>query len=97
MGRHIQIPGIPPGMPIQQAVVKIAPCEAKLLSGRRFCFHPDAIKAIQENSRGCLLWLAGWEKPFELACSYETFIDRAGLDPQRLEAEEVQTVERPGS
>lgn len=95
MPRQIQIPGVPPGFPMpQQAVVKIAPCEAKTLQGDRFCFHPDAIKGIQENARGCLLWLSGWEKPFELACTYDIFIERAGLEPQKLEAEEVQTVER---
>ena len=86
-GPQIQIPGqMPPGMMPQPTVVKISPCQVYLKKGEKLCFSPEMIKCIREvPGDGCLLYITGFEKPFELACSYDLFLERAGVNPQKIE------------
>ena len=75
----------------QPQVVKVSPCQVYLSDGTKFCFNPEQIKAIQERNEhdkegiGCWLYISGFQNPFELACSYELFLERAGVNPQKLE------------
>lgn len=77
----------------QQQVVKVNPCQVYLKKGGKLCFNPETIKAIQEvpgvegsgEHDGCLLFIAGFEEPFWLACSYELFLERANVNPQKIE------------
>ncbi len=85
---HLQIPGqLPPGMMPQPAVVKVNPCQVYLTDGKRFCFNPEQIKAIREGTGDvpCYLYIAGFPDPVDLACSYDLFLERAGVTPQKIE------------
>ena len=72
-----------------QQVVKVNPCQVYLTNGKRFCFNPEQIKAIREGEGDvpCQLYLAGFPDPVDLACSYDLFLGRAGVNPQKLEEE----------
>lgn len=88
-GPQIHIPGgqLPPGMIPQQQIVKVAPCQVYLTNGKRFCFNPEQIKAIREGDGDvpCQLYISGFTDPFDLACSYDLFLERAGVKPQKIE------------
>lgn len=87
-GPQIQIPGQPHlGQMAQAQVVKVNPCQVYLTNGKRFCFNPEQIKAIREGDGDvpCLLYISGFDDPIELACSYDLFLERAGVNPQKIE------------
>jgi hypothetical protein len=58
-----------------------------LTDGKRFCFNPELIKAIREGTGDvpCYLYIQGFPDPVDLACSYDLFLERAGVNPQKIE------------